>query len=165
MMGRQHFESPQPAGISPRGRAEGHELALNEAWGTVVALPGAEATVRIDDTGCGRCRQPGGCGGHQGGRLFCHAPRTFSVPNPDHRQPGERVQIVLAGGSLGRSALHAYVQPLLALLAGALAGSAIAGEAGAIGGALAGLLLGWLLLRRAQLRWRNDRGLQPSIRP
>jgi sigma-E factor negative regulatory protein RseC len=108
-------------------------------------------------TGCGRCRQPGGCGGHQAGRLFCQTPRTFSVPNPDRRQPGERVQIVLAGGSLGRSALHAYVQPLLALLAGALSGSAIAGEAGAIGGAIAGLLLGWLLLRRAQSRWQNER--------
>ncbi|MCM8612778.1 SoxR reducing system RseC family protein [Accumulibacter sp.] len=137
---------------------------MNEAWGTVVALAGEQATIRIDETGCGRCRQPGGCGGSQAARLFCHTPRTFSVPNPDGRQVGERVQIVLAGGSLGRSALHAYVQPLLALLGGAFAGSAIAGEAGAIGGAIAGLSLGWLLLRRAQMRWRKEQGLQPSIR-
>ena len=164
-MGRQRLVWSQSAGIAAGVPADGHEPAMNAAWGTVVALAGEEATVRMDDTGCGRCRQPGGCGGHQGGSFLCHAPRTFSVPNPDHRQPGDRVQIVLAGGSLGRSALHAYVQPLLALLAGALGGSAIAGEAGAIGGALAGLLLGWLLLRRAQWRWRNDRGLQPSIRP
>ena len=137
---------------------------MNEAWGTVVALDGEQATIRMDETGCGRCRQPGGCGGSEAARLFCHTPRTFNVPNPDHRRVGERVQIVLADGSLGRGALHAYVQPLLALLGGALAGSAIAGEVGAMGGAIAGLLLGWLLLRRAQLRWRNDRGRQPSIR-
>jgi sigma-E factor negative regulatory protein RseC len=137
---------------------------MNEAWGTVVARDGERATIRIDETGCGRCRQPGGCGGRLATRIFCHTPRTFSVPNPDGRRVGERVQIVLAGGSLGRSALHAYVQPLLALLGGAFAGSAIADEAGAIGGALAGLLLGWLLLRRAQMRWRKEQGLQPSIR-
>ena len=137
---------------------------MNEAWGTVVARDGEQATIRMDETGCGRCREAGGCGGIQAGRLFCHAARTFTVANPEQRRVGERVQIVLAEGSLGRSALQAYVQPLLALLAGALCGSAIADEAGAIGGATVGLLVGWLLLRRAQSRWRDDRGLQPSIR-
>jgi positive regulator of sigma E activity len=125
----------------------GRRRSASTTTRVAVAAGSLAAAVAIRPAGCSARRQ-----------------RTFSVPNPDRRQPGDRVQIVLAGGSLGRSALHAYVQPLLALLAGALSGSAIAGEAGAIGGAIAGLLLGWLLLRRAQSRWQNERRLQPTIR-
>lgn len=136
-----------------------------DAWGTIIASDEQQATVRMDESGCGRCGEPGGCAGNHAGKLFCSTPRTFRIPNAEHRSVGERVRISVVNGSVGRSALHAYVFPLLTLLAGALSGSALGDEAGAIGGSIAGLLIGWLGLRQAQRRSRRDPRLQPSIGP
>ncbi|MEF8699340.1 MAG: SoxR reducing system RseC family protein [Candidatus Accumulibacter sp. UW26] len=136
---------------------------MTEAWGTVVAVYEQEATIRIDEGGCGRCHEAGGCGG--AGHLFCATARTFRVPNPDRCAVGQRVRITVAQGSIGRSALHAYAFPLLALFAGVLLGSTLAGETGAISGAIGGLFIGWLGLRRAQRRSLHDPRLRPSIRP
>ncbi|WP_291992745.1 SoxR reducing system RseC family protein [Candidatus Accumulibacter sp. ACC003] len=137
---------------------------MSGAWGTVAALDGEYALIRMDEGGCGRCREPGGCGGNHVASLLCPTARTFRVFNAEQRLVGERVRVCVAEGSVRRGALHAYAFPLLALLLGALAGSAFAGEAGAIAGAIAGLLLGWWGLRRAQLRSVNDPRLQPSIK-
>lgn len=137
---------------------------VTDAWGTVTAVDDEGATIRVDESGCGRCREPGGCGGHNLAQLLCRAPRTFRVPNPDRCAVGERVRVGVAEGSVASSALHAYAFPLLALLAGALGGSVLAGEVGAIGGSLAGLFVGWLGLRRAQLRGMHNRRLRPWIR-
>lgn len=137
---------------------------MTDAWGTVTAVDGQYAYLRMDESGCGRCRQPGGCGGNHLGPLWCGSPRTFRVLNPDHCDVGARVQVTVAEGSLSRSVLYAYASPLLALFAGALSGSACGGEAGAIGGAMGGLLVGWLGLRRAQRQSQHDPRLQISIR-
>lgn len=138
---------------------------MADAWGTVTAVDGEHATIRIDESGCGRCAEAGGCGGNSLGKLLCSPPRTFCVPNPGRISVGERVRIGVADGSVGRSAFHAYAIPLLAVLAGALSGSALGDEFGAIGGAALGLLVGWLGLRRAQRRGQRDARLRPSIRP
>ncbi len=137
---------------------------MSGAWGTVAALDGEYALIRMDDSGCGRCREPGGCGGSNAASFLCRAPRTFRVPNPEHRVIGERVRVRVAEGAIGHGALHAYASPLLALLIGALAGSTLADEAGAIVGAVAGLLVGWAGLRRAQRRNTGDPRFQPSIK-
>ncbi len=138
---------------------------LTDTWATVIAVDGEQTTIRIDDSGCGRCGEAGGCGGNHLGKLLCGTPRTFRVLNPERCGVGARVRVGVAEGSLGRSAVHAYAFPLLALIAGALLESALAGEAAAIGGAVAGLLVGWLGLRRAQRRSLNDARYLPSIRP
>jgi sigma-E factor negative regulatory protein RseC len=138
---------------------------MADAWGTVTAVDGEHATIRIDAGGCGRCAEAGGCGGNSLGKLLCSSPDTFCVPNPERVTVGTRVCIVVADGSIGRSALHAYAIPLLAVLAGALSGSGLGGEVGAIGGASLGLIVGWLGLRRAQRCSQRDVRLRPSIRP
>ena len=122
--------------------------ALVDAVGTVIEVDGDHAVVRLDETGCGRCQEEGGCGGHNIGTMLCATPRSFRLANPDHKQVGDRVHIVIADGALRRGAMLAYGWPLLALLAGAFAGSAVAGDAGAIAGGLAALIGVWLLLRR-----------------
>lgn len=137
---------------------------MTAAWGTVAAVDGEHALIRMDEGGCGRCREVGGCGGNKIASLLCSTPRTFRVPNPEQRAVGERVRVRVGEGLVRRSAWYAYAFPLLALLAAALAGSALAGEAGAIGGALLGLLVGWLGLRRVQRRDASDPRFQPSIR-
>jgi len=135
-----------------------------DAQGTITALDGEYAIVRMDETGCGRCHEHGGCGGNNLGKMFCSAPRTFRVLNPRNSAIGERVTIAIAEGAVRRSATIAYGLPLLALFVGALCGSALAGETGAIVGSITGLLFSWLLLRRVQQYTAPDQRYQPFIR-
>lgn len=136
---------------------------MTDTWGVVIAVDGDQAIIRVEDTGCGRCRESGGCGGGSAGG-GCRLPRTFRVPNPEGFPVGVSVRVAIVDGAVGRSAVHAYGVPLLAVLGGAIGGSAVAGEGGAICGALLGLLIGGFGLRRAQLRSRGDSRFQPSLR-
>lgn len=135
-----------------------------DASGAIAALDGEYAIVLIDETGCGRCHEEGGCGGNTIGKMFCATPRTFRVLNPGNFRVGDRVKIAIAESAVRRSALLVYVLPLLALFAGALGGTAVADEAGAIVGAIAGLLCAWLALRHALARGTPDPRFQPYIR-
>ena len=135
-----------------------------DAAGTITALDGAYAIVRMDEAGCGRCHEEGGCGGNNLGKMLCASPRRFQVLNPGNSAVGDRVTIVVAEGAVRRSALLVYVLPLLALLVGALGGSALAGEIGAIVGAVGGLLGAWLILRYVQAHGSPDRHSRPYIR-
>ncbi|MFZ4536824.1 SoxR reducing system RseC family protein [Propionivibrio sp.] len=135
-----------------------------DAPGTITALDGEYAVVRMDETGCGRCHEQGGCGGNNIGKMFCSTPRTFRVLNPRNSAIGDRVNIAIAEGAVRRSAAIAYGFPLVALFFGALSGSALAGETGAIIGSLSGLLCAWLSLRYAQRRGTPDQRSEPYIR-
>ena len=135
-----------------------------DAQGTITAVNGDTAEVLMDETGCGRCHEEGGCGGHNIGKMLCASPRTFQVRNPGNSAVGDRVTVVIAEGAVRRSALLAYVVPLLALFIGALGGSALAGELGAIIGAVGGLLGAWLILRYVQAHGAPDRHSRPYIR-
>ncbi len=112
--------------------------------GVVRAVHGRQAEVAVDEGGCGRCHEAGGCGGQNLGRMFAGAPRTYRVDNSLGVAVGERVTIAIAAGSVRRAANLAYGVPLLAAIAGALVGNALLGDPGSIGGALlafAGALL------------------------
>ena len=136
-----------------------------DAPGTVTEIDGEHAVVRMDETGCGRCHEEGGCGGHNIGKMLCASPRSFRVLNPGNSRVGDRVRVSIAEGAVRRGALFAYGLPLLLLFVGALGGSAIAGETGAIAGAAAGLAGSWLVLRRdARTHDKEDRGSRPYIR-
>lgn len=135
-----------------------------DAPGTITALDGDFATVLLDETGCGRCHEQGGCGGNTISTMFCSAPRTFRVLNPGKSAVGDRVNIAIAEGAVRRSVVLAYGLPLFSLFVGALGGSALAGEPGAIVGAVSGLLCAWLALRYAQGCGASDQRFQPYIR-
>lgn len=135
-----------------------------DAPGVITAIDDKYAVVLMDETGCGRCHEDGGCGGNNLGKMLCSAPRTFRVRNPGNLRIGDRVQVAIAEGVVRRSAMAAYGLPLLTLFVGALGGSAIAGEPGAIVGAVAGLFCAWLALRHAQGRSTPDQRFEPYIR-
>ena len=135
-----------------------------DAQGTVTELDGGYAVVRMDEAGCGRCHEKGGCGGANIGTMLCTTPRTFRVLNPDQAAVGDQVQVVIAAGVLRRSAAYAYGLPLLALFGGALLGSALAGEPGAIIGAVSGLIASALVLRYFLRRYRQDKRFDAFIR-
>lgn len=131
-----------------------------EANGVVIALEGEYALVQVDRSGCGRCHEVGGCGGNQLDKLFGNTLSRFQVKNPGNSSVGDCVTLVIAEGSIRRSAIRAYVLPLIALFSGAFLGLTLAGEAGAMLGALVGLLLAGLTLRHTRT---NPLDL-PSIR-
>jgi sigma-E factor negative regulatory protein RseC len=125
---------------------------MAEARGTVTALDGDRAFVRVAGEGCGRCHEPGGCGGNNLARVFCPSPKIHRVLNPRGAQVGEEVMIVIRERTLFRGALAGYVLPLLGLFLGAALGLGLAGETGSMIGALGGLLAAWALQRTRLVR-------------
>ncbi|MBL8431576.1 MAG: SoxR reducing system RseC family protein [Dechloromonas sp.] len=106
-----------------------------------------DALVEVEQGGCGRCHEAGGCGGQQLTRMFCSTPKTYRVANEIGAGVGDRVTIALAAGSVRRSANLAYILPLTATIAGAVVGMFLGDDPGAMLGALAGLLLAFLHVR------------------
>ena len=149
-----------------------HSAPANVSIGTIVARDGAYAIVRIDEGGCGRCHEPGGCGGSANvGRIFCSEKREYRAFNPERIGVGETVSVSIAAGAVRRSALKAYALPLLLLFIGAIGGASFGGSSGgtwgesaSIGGAVCGLVFGWWLLARDRRRSERDPSLQPVVR-
>lgn len=113
----------------------------------VRALDGEMAMVEVEQGGCGRCHEEGGCGGQQLTQMFCSGPKTYRVANTVGAEIGERVKIAVAPGSISRTANLAYVLPLTVAIAGAALGMQLGGDLGAIVGAGCGLLLAFLYVR------------------
>lgn len=116
---------------------------MAEVRGTVTALDGDRALVRITEEGCGRCHEPGGCGGGNLAQAFCLSPKIYRVLNPRGAKVGEVVVIVIRDQTLSRSAIAGYGLPLLGLFLGAALGLAFAGEVGSMIGAVCGLAMAW----------------------
>ncbi|NJD24584.1 MAG: SoxR reducing system RseC family protein [Betaproteobacteria bacterium] len=114
----------------------------------VRAIDGEQALVEVEEGGCGRCHETGGCGGQNISRALCGGPRSYRADNAIGARVGEHVTVAIGAGAVRRSANLAYVFPLFAALAGAVAGTALAGEGGAIAGTAGGLFLGFVRLRR-----------------
>ena len=135
-----------------------------EASGVIVAFEGDQALVQVDQSGCGRCHEPGGCGGNPLNQLFGNAPRCFRVQNPGGLAVGACVTLVIAEGAIRRSAMRAYAQPLIVLFLGAFIGLWLNGEGGAIFGALIGLLCAGLMLRHAHMNSASAPRDRPYIK-
>lgn len=135
-----------------------------DAHGTIISNDGDYAIVQMDETGCGRCHESGGCGGNNIGRMLCVSPRNFRVLNPKRLSVGGRVTVAVAEGSVRRSAAIAYVFPLLTLFLGAFCGFFVAGDIGAIAGALGGLLLSVCAIPVLMARGATERRAAPFIR-
>ena len=116
----------------------------------VTAVKDGVATVKVDrpSPGCGRCHEPGGCGGGLttlGGQGQTVELQVFNALNS---MPGDRVNIALPRPNLLKAALPAYGGAALLMIAGAAAGSALYGtDLVSIVGALLGLASGSQLFR------------------
>jgi len=113
----------------------------------VRALEGDEALVEVLGVGCGRCHEPGGCGGHYLTQALCGAPTTYRAANPVGAQVGEEVLVGVPARAVLIGATLAYTLPVLVLLLGALAGMALGGDIGAMLGGGFGLASAWLFVR------------------
>lgn len=134
--------------------------------GVVRALEGAQAVVEVEQGGCGRCHEKGGCGGQQITQMFCAGQKTYYVDNPGGAAAvGERVDVAIAPGAVRRTANLAYGLPLVGIIAGAVFGMQVAGDAGAMVGGGGGLALAWLLVQWKTGRGAGNSGIRPYIVP
>ena len=136
---------------------------MADAKGIITSVDGDFALVRKDDTGCGRCHEPGGCGGVNIGKMLCSTPPVFRVLNPEGSAVGQHVSVAIPDSAVSKGALLAYGLPLLLLLIGAFVGLGVAGDSGAVIGAVCGLAVSLPLLRYAQLKNATSSQFQPYI--
>ncbi len=116
-----------------------------QAEGVVVRCEGARALVQVRRSGgCGRCDEPGGCGGS--GAASCS---EYLVSNPVGASSGQRVLIEVPEGSALRAAALAYGLPLAGVIGGAFAGTWCwgGGDAGSAAGGVGGLIVSLLFVR------------------
>lgn len=127
--------------------------------GVVRALEGGDALVEVEQGGCGRCHEEGGCGGQQLTQMFCSGPKSYRAENTIGAGIGDRVVVATPSGSVRRTANLAYGAPLLGAIAGAFVGMSIGGDPWAILGALCGL---FAALAYVRFRTRLDVGSTQS---
>ena len=111
-------------------------------------LDSDNALVEVEQGGCGRCHEQGGCGGRSLTQMFCSEPKRYRVANDIDAAVGDHVTVAIAGGSVRRSANLAYILPLTATIAGALLGMELGDDQGAMLGAVAGLLASFIYIAR-----------------
>ena len=121
------------------------------------------ALVEVEQGGCGRCHEKGGCGGQQLTQMFCSTPKQYRVANDVGAEVGDQVIVAVPAGSIRKSANLAYILPLTAAIAGAVLGMPLGGDSGAMIGAVAGLALSFLYIRRHAVRKVEDSASHPHI--
>lgn len=109
-------------------------------------LDGNHAHVEVEQGGCGRCHEAGGCGGQQLTQMFCKGAKTYYVDNAIGAVVGDHVTIAIAAGSVSRTANLAYILPLVATIAGAVLGASLGGNLRAMIGAGIGLIFAFLFV-------------------
>jgi len=135
----------------------------NTVRATVREIRDGVALVEVEQGGCGRCHEKGGCGGQQLTQMFCSGPRQYHVANDVDARVGDRVTVAIAPGSIRKSANLAYILPLTAAIVGALLGMPLGGDPGAMIGAAVGLFLAFLHIRRQAARRVDDPAFHPHI--
>ena len=102
--------------------------------------------------GCGRCSEPGGCGGVNIARPLGSSVHAVRVLNEVGALPGDAVGVLVDDGIPLRAALVAYAWPVVGVLIGAALGTVVAspGSADLLAGfgALAGGMVAAVASRR-----------------
>ncbi|MCE1184664.1 MAG: SoxR reducing system RseC family protein [Rhodocyclales bacterium] len=141
-----------------------------QAKGVVRRLEGQYAWVDVSvPQGCGRCHEPGGCGGVNIARPLAAEAQEVRVLNSINAHPGDPVDVLTEEGLPLRAAMLAYGRPVLGLLLGAAAGTALAPQGFADLGAGLGVVFGLLLAiaygRRHAQDFRADAQVLHLARP
>lgn len=125
--------------------------AGNVVRGTVSRVEGDMAVVDVvRSSGCGRCHEPGGCGGtNLATGAACVS--NYRLANTIGAKPGEEVLVAVPPGSILKAVAWAYGVPGGLMLVGAGMSTAVIGsDMAALAGAAAGLATGFVLLRLAR---------------
>ncbi len=137
-----------------------------EARAVVVRAARQTAWVRVDDrpSGCGRCNEPGGCGGARISYAFGRPNEVFEVHNAELFEAGDRVVLTIQDGAALRAAFATYGAPTLGAILGAALGTWLAGDTGAAIGLVGGVVVAFHLARQRVATAPWQRRLSMSIR-
>ncbi len=113
--------------------------------------------------GCGRCNEPGGCGGISLAQPLCAKPKSMVVSDPIGLSVGDKVRVAIPDDLLSRGVTRTYVVSLGLFFAGSLLGAAllpdllpirwqVSHDVGAMIGAGFGLVAAWAQLHVSQRR-------------
>ena len=138
-------------------------MEMTEIRAVVRSLDGEFAIVEVEQGGCGRCHEKGGCGGQHLTQMLCTAPKTYRVANPVEAAVGDSVQVGIPAGAVRYSANLAYGVPILGVFSGALLGMQLHGDSGAILGGVLGLFVAWLIVRNKTRSGVESPRFQPQI--
>lgn len=130
---------------------------------TVRSLDGDEALVEVEQGGCGRCHEKGGCGGQQLTQMLCSGPKNYRVANPHGARVGDQVTVAIASGTVRQTANLAYGLPLTATIIGAAIGTPVAGDLGAIMGSLIGIIGSVIYIRHRANATGGNLAARPYI--
>ena len=138
---------------------------MSDTRAKVVSIDGDSLVVELSDSaGCGRCHEPGGCGGTSIATMRCAVPQRYQLASPGDVSVGDTVALHLPNDVVRRGAFFGYLLPLLLLLAGAGIGLWFGSELGSIIGCVAGLAIGALLLKVAGARFQQRHEFEPVVR-
>ena len=122
--------------------------------GVVRSFGAGQALVEVNHVGCGRCEEPGGCGGVNIAQMSCSGRKRYRVIDPLGVTSGQKVLIGIPLTMLNRTATQVYLFPLLAALIGAGVGALFSSDENqlpSIMGLFVGLAIAWLFLRKSQV--------------
>jgi len=149
-----------------------------EAPGIVDEVIGDAVWVRLteQDAGCGRCHEPGGCGGVRIAHAFGKPNDRFRITGGQDYAVGDIVQLVADDRAALYAGLTSYGWPTLGAILGAAAGTQVEPELGAAVGLALGLAgaammasrlsgwLGWSDRMRVTIRRRSGSCAHPASR-
>lgn len=125
-------------------------MVMQIATAVVRLVSGDVVEIEISSSGCGRCSEPGGCGGQNLSRALCGTPKRFWIKNSIGASTGDSVRVAIDSSGVHQAATITYVLPLGALLCGAMLGSMFGNISSVIGG-IGGLVIAWFHLSHHKL--------------
>ena len=120
-----------------------------EAPGVVERIDGDTVWVRVTEQqgGCGRCHEPGGCGGAKIAHALGRPNDVFRVHATEPLCAGQSVTLLADDRAAMLAGLTSYGVPTLGAMSGAALGTLMADETGAIAGLMIGLVGAMLMVR------------------
>jgi sigma-E factor negative regulatory protein RseC len=138
---------------------------MMKEWATVVSWQQGVALLRCEPkAGCGSCTARSGCGARALNELVPESEHHLRLPIAQPLEPGQRVEVGIAEGSLLRSAMLVYMTPLLGvMLGGGLLQWVFGSDSAAALGALLGGGAAFLLARSLAKRLDAQADYQPVV--
>ncbi|HEI8867660.1 TPA: SoxR-reducing system protein RseC [Serratia odorifera] len=138
---------------------------MMKEWATVVSWQQGVALLRCEPkAGCGSCHARSGCGARALNELVPETEHQLRVHIDQPLEPGQRIEVGIAEGSLLRSAMLVYLTPLIGMmLGGGLLQLWLGSDAAAAIGALVGGMGAFLLARRLARRLGEQDAYQPIV--
>lgn len=125
---------------------------MQHVVGVVKSVQADEVWVQVGKAGCGRCDEPGGCGGVSIAQSLCGKEKQYRFVDNLGLKPGENVIVGIPSGALVRSVNYSYTLPLFLVMCFAGVGASYYQRdptLGGVVGVVVGLFVAWLVLRRA----------------